>query len=295
MRWIDALLVLVVVIWGSNYSVVKRAFDEMPPQAFNALRMALASLMFLGAMAAARRLAARGRAVSPTWFTHAPVTRGESFRLLQIGLVGQLGYPYFWASGVAQTSVANAALIMGAVPIVVGLISLERLGPLYWAGVALSAAGIAAVVGPGASFGSATFRGDLLVMASVVCWSIYTVWSAPLMARHSPLFVTGVTMSVGAVLYLLVALPQLLVTDWRSISAWTWSALVLSALLALCVSYLIRYLAVQQIGPSRTAIYSNVVPLIAIVVAAVWLHEPITILTVLGAAAVLAGVLLTRR
>ena len=51
---IDGLLVLMVVIWGVNYSVIKRAFDEIPPQPFNALRLTLSSLVFLAAIRVAR-------------------------------------------------------------------------------------------------------------------------------------------------------------------------------------------------------------------------------------------------
>jgi drug/metabolite transporter (DMT)-like permease len=114
------------------------------------------------------------------------------------------------------------------------------------------------------------------------------------MARHSPLYVTGRTMAIGAVPYVLLASPQLLRTEWASVSAWTWVALVLSTLLALCAAYLIWYAAVQQIGPARTSVYSNVVPIVAMTVAAVWLGEAITATKAIGAAAVLSGVFLTR-
>jgi drug/metabolite transporter (DMT)-like permease len=51
---------------------------------------------------------------------------------------------------------------------------------------------------------------------------------------------------------------------------------------------------VQKIGAARTSIYSNVVPVVAIAVAAMWLDEPLTPLKIAGAVAVLSGVLLTR-
>ena len=47
---IDVLLLLMAVIWGTNYSIVKHAFREIDPQAFNALRMSIASLIFLTVM-----------------------------------------------------------------------------------------------------------------------------------------------------------------------------------------------------------------------------------------------------
>ncbi len=71
-------------------------------------------------------------------------------------------------------------------------------------------------------------------------------------------------------------------------------ALVLSAWLALCLSYLIWYTGVQRLGPARTSIYSNAIPIVALVTAAVWLHEPITATKAIGAAAVLTGLFLTR-
>ena len=52
---IDALLLLMTIIWGANYSIVKSAFDEIDPQAFNAVRMVIASSVFAAVMAAARR------------------------------------------------------------------------------------------------------------------------------------------------------------------------------------------------------------------------------------------------
>ena len=82
--------------------------------------------------------------------------------------------------------------------------------------------------------------------------------------------------------------------DWGSSVGWTWVSLVLSALLALNVAYLIWYTGVQKIGAARTSMYSNLVPIVAMTVAAVWLGEPLGAAKIFGATAVLSGVLLTR-
>jgi len=82
--------------------------------------------------------------------------------------------------------------------------------------------------------------------------------------------------------------------DWLAVSAWSMGALVLSALLALNLAYVIWYTGVQRLGAARTSIYSNGVPVVAMLVAWVWLGEPLTWTKILGAAAVLSGVLLTR-
>jgi drug/metabolite transporter (DMT)-like permease len=289
-----------VLIWGANFSVIKRAFTEIPPQPFNALRMCVAATVFLIAIRWARRRArtAAGPMPAALHTTHA-VTPQDWVQIALLGLIGHFAYQICFVGGVAITSVSNAALIIGATPVVVALASAalgrERLGRLHWAGAALSVTGIYFVVGLGASFGGAALRGDLLVVASVFCWAAYTLGAGRLMSRHSPLYVTGMTMLVGAIPYVAIAMPQMLSVHWLQVSGWAWAALIFSALFALNVAYLVWYMAVQQIGPSRTATYSNVVPIVAMTVAAIWLREPITPSKVAGAIAVLTGVFLTRR
>lgn len=298
MTRIDALLLLMVLIWGTNFSVIKRAFEEMPPQPFNALRLVIASVVFLAAIAIAKRMARRGDAVSSVLHTPNALTTRDRIDLVWLGLVGHFGYQFFFVGGVSLTSASNAALIVGATPaalaVVSALMGRERISRLHWIGAAISALGIYLVVGHGASFGGTTLRGDLLVICSVACWVTFTLGAAALIKRHSPLYVTGMTMVFGGIPYVLMALPQILRVPWADVSSWTLGALVLSALLALNLAYVIWYMGVQRLGPARTSIYSNGVPIVAMAVATVWLGEPMTATKVAGAAAVLSGVLLTR-
>jgi drug/metabolite transporter (DMT)-like permease len=298
-RWVDALLVLMVLIWGVNYSVIKHAFAEIPPQPFNALRVLIASTVFLIAMwVTARRANTTPGLVSTTLYRHQRVTAADWRRLIWLGFVGHFIYQFCFVGGVDKTSVDNAALIIGVTPVAVAVMSAalgrERIGRLHWLGAAVSAFGIYFVVGNDLSFGGTTLQGDLMVMTSVACWSIYTTGASTLIARHSPLFVTGTTMVIGGIPYALVVMPQVLRVDWARVSDWTLVSLVLSALFALCLAYLIWYTAIQKIGPARTSMYSNLVPIAAMSVAAVWLGETITGRKLIGATAVLVGVLLTR-
>lgn len=295
MRRIDALLVLMVLIWGANFSIIKQAFTEIPPQPFNAMRLLLASAVFLIAI---RVMKGRSGPVSSVFFTPQPLTRADEWGLFWLGIVGHLGYQFCFVGGVAETSVSNAALIVGTTPVVVAvasaLLGRERIALWHWLGAGISFTGIYFVVGRGSSFDSSTLNGDLLMMMSVGCWTAYTIGASRLIARHSPLFVTGMTMAIGGVPYAALVFPQFLGLDWASVSVFTWVSLVLSALLALNVAYLIWYTGVQRIGPSRTSMYSNLVPLVAMGIAGYWLGEPISNDKLIGAVAVLSGVALTR-
>ena len=67
-----------------------------------------------------------------------------------------------------------------------------------------------------------------------------------------------------------------------------------SSLLALAFSYMVWYTAVQKIGSSRTAVYSNLTPIVAIAVAAIWLGERIGVAQLFGAALILSGIAVSR-
>lgn len=294
----DLLLLLMVVIWGANYSVAKRAFEEIPAPAFNGLRVAIASLVFLTLIGVARRRGRQSTGLSRVFYTPHPPTARDRWNLLWVGIVGHFLYQWTFISGLARTSPSNGALIIGATPVVVAMLSstlkIERVTRVHWIGALVSVVGLYFVVRSGSQIQGATLQGDLLILFAAACWAIYTVGSGQLMARHSPLYVTGMTMAIGGLPYAALMLPDVLKVDWTQVSAWAIVAVVASSLLALCLSYLIWYAAVQRIGSARTSMYSNLVPIAAIAVAAVWLREPLPSIKLVGAALVVTGVFLTR-
>lgn len=303
---LDALLLLMAVIWGTNYSVIKSAFREVQPQAFNAVRMAIASAALLAVMAVLGRAARRRPAVpdagpggfASIFHTPARVTPRDWLHLAGLGVVGHMLYQFFFIGGLSRTSVANSSLMLAATPVLIALATAlggrESLGRLHWLGAAVSVLGIHLVVGHGMAVGGSGTAGDLMTLGAVCCWAVYTLGARPLMARHSPVGVTGLSMTLGTLVYFPFMWPQVRQVDWTAVTPWTYSLLVYSALFALCVSYTIWYVAVRQIGSARTSIYSNLVPVVAMVTAVLFLDEPIGVRKLIGAAAVLAGVGLTR-
>lgn len=301
---LDWLLLLMTFIWGTNYPLVKSAFSELDPQAFNALRLVLASCVMAGTSHIAGRMArpdaAGGGAsvVASIFHTPAIVTRRDWIQLAWLGIVGHCLYQYLFVGGLARTSVANGVLLMSSTPILITLLSTisgkERIGALHWAGTLLSLVGIYIVVGRGAQVSGESLIGDAMLVGAVFCWAAYTIGARPLMARHSPVGVTALSMLVGTLVYLPLASPNLARVPWSDVSAITWSKLVYSSLFSICVAYTIWYAAVRAIGSARTSVYSNLLPIVAMLTAYFWLHEPLGMSKVVGAAAVLAGVALTR-
>lgn len=282
------------LIWGANYSIVKSAFEVIPPQPFNAVRLLIASAIFLILIVMARLVR-----MPSVFYTPAPITRGDWLRLAGLGIVGHFLYQILFIGGLGRTSVANSSLLLAATPVAIALASAllgrERIGRWHWIGAAISAAGIYLVVGRGASLSSASLEGDVMVLAAVGCWTVYTLGAGRLMERHSPLGVTGLSMAIGTAMYVPVMWPQLARVRWAEVGVAEWMKIVYSSVFALCVAYMIWYTAVQRIGSARTSVYSNIIPLFALLVASVWLGEPIGPAKIAGAVLVLTGVALTRR
>src|SRR5918996_6142629 len=110
MSWLDAALLLMVVIWGTNFSVIKYALREFSPVTFNALRLVLATSVFLVAIGVVKN-------------NKNPFSRQEWTRVAFLGIVGHLLYQLAFLAGIALTSASNSALIFGVTPVTVALLA----------------------------------------------------------------------------------------------------------------------------------------------------------------------------
>jgi drug/metabolite transporter (DMT)-like permease len=278
-------MLLVVLIWGVNFTVTKGAFARFPPLAFTGVRFALASLLLVPLV---RRLEGSE-----------PLPRPVLGRLVMLGVVGNTLYQLGFISGLDRTTASNSALILAAMPSIVALLAValgfEPLRPKVLGGVLVATVGVVLVVAArGAGFGGSTMAGDLLTLGAVICWAGYTLGLRVLPPGISPLRVTMVTTVAGAPGLVLAGLPEMLGMDWSAVGWQGWAALGYATFLSLLVAYVIWNRSVQVVGPSRTVIYMCLTPLIAVVTAAVFLGERPMPLQAVGAALIIGGVLVTR-
>jgi drug/metabolite transporter (DMT)-like permease len=238
------------------------------------------------------------------WLRHEPIalSRLDVMRIALLGLGGHFAYQVIFIYGMARSSPANASLLMATSPIFVAIyshiLSLERARPLAWIGIGLSFVGIVLLIGGGPQalhLEQAGMLGDLLILACATIWAAYTAFSKPMLARHSPVQLTALSMAIGTLPLLAVSVPQLQAQDWRSVPAGAWAALLFSGVLSLAVGYVAWYTSVQRVGNTRTAVYSNLTPVVAVLVSWLALGDELRPLQVAGALVVLTGLVLTRR
>ena len=282
----DILLFMMAVIWGINFVVVKYATNVFNPVAFTGLRVGTAALFLLLVALA------RGRFALP---------RRDVIGLLMCGVVGNGLYQLFFVHGVSRTRAGNAALIVAAAPAFIALFArlrgLERVKRMTLVGIALSVLGVGLVIAGSArpSNGqTTTLLGSVLVFFGVLCWSVYTIMLQPYTKRIDVFRLSAITMVGGAVPLLLASTPALIDTNWAAVGQGGWWALFYSSVISMGVAYFFWYRGLRILGPTRTAVYANLQPIIALGVAWAVLGEIPTIFQGVGAATIVAGVFLTR-
>ena len=281
----DLLLLCMACIWGVNYAVVKFGASQIEPLVFNSVRVVLASVVLVGIVVASGQQWPRGR---------------ELAALLGLGVLGNGLYQFLFIEGIARTRAGDAALILAAAPAFMAIIGrlrgTEHTGATGIAGIALSLAGISLVVfgDTGGGARNVSLLGDLLLLVACLCWSLYTVFLRPYTERVDGVTLSAVTMIGGAVPLVLVSVPALRQMQWSTVGFGGWTAVAYSGLFALVLAYLFWYRGVRTLGPTRSAMYANLQPIIALGVAWATLHETPHLLQLVGAACIMGGLLLTR-
>ncbi len=281
----EFVLLAVVLIWGANFAFIKAAVLEIPPLAFAALRFTLASVILAALV--------KHREGSLGW------PAGTGWRLVALGLIGNTAYQTLFMLGIARTTAGNSALMIAPTPafiaIIAALTGVERLTRPVVMGIVLTFIGVAMVVGESATGPSAaTLGGDALVLGGALCWASYTVGVRAAGIQISALRLTALTMFTGTPILVLIGAGSAWRFDWTSVSPLAWGGTAYATLLALCTAYVMFNYALNVLGGSRTGIFLSLIPVVALLVAAIVVAERPTMFQLGGTVFIVTGLLVAR-
>jgi drug/metabolite transporter (DMT)-like permease len=280
----------VKVLLAANIIVVKDIIGVLPPVGFTFLRYLLASVALLAIL---------------RWSEGAiRMPRPDTGRILVLGGLGFGIYQMLWTTGLQTIPAGDSALLIAASPVLTAVIAVlirtDTLNPLKAVGVVLSFAGVVLVIAAGVGIElSGSPVGFALTMAAALCWATYTAVAARVLRRHSPLVLTTWATIGGTLVLAPVGIGQLVApgalgpeqaASWPSILF----AVAYSGLLAAALANVVVFQGVGLLGPTRVMTLQSLVPAMAVVLAAIFLMEPIRPVQVLGGGIIILGVALTR-
>lgn len=296
-RWAAPLLV--ALIWGVNVPVMKAALAVVHPFAFNALRLSLSAV----ALGLVDRHERRSRARAAPYGGAPRPTPWPA--VVALGLLTSLLYQVLFIEGMDRTSASHAGFLIASGPLwtamIARLLGVERVARRAWLGLAVAFVGtslVATAKGPA----GATLFGNALVLASMVTWALATVLSRPLLA--------SIPATRLAFLFTCVSLPGHWWLAWPHLAPlWSapvaaepltghpgplgaggWAAVVYSGLFSTGIAYALWNRSLLRIGPARTSAFTNLVPLVALVLAWAALGERPGALQLAGGALILLGI-----
>jgi len=283
---VDLMMLIVILIWGLNLSLIKISLKEIPPIPFNGIRLLLSSfLLILSILIFEKNLY---------------IEKKDIPKFILLSILGHTIYQFLFIRGINFTTASNTSVILGTSPIVISLFSSyfkhEKIKPIGWLGIFLGFVGLYIVIrGKGEiHLSSQTLKGDLLLSLAVILWAYYSVSSKPLLKIYSPLKFTGITMTIGSLLFFPFSIKEIRKLPFPSISFQAWLWLIYSGAFALSLSLVIWFMSVKKVGNSQTAIYSNLQPVFAVIFAHLILSEKITSNLVFGAMIIFLGIYLAR-
>lgn len=277
--------VIVVLLWASTFVVTKAAFVEISP-------LGIIFSRFLVMLALAFAVLAIRERGSAFW-----IERADLGRFLAAGLTGYTLYQLGFTLGLSRTSPFSSSLLIAMVPLFTVLILAimgERTPLQGWVGLAVALVGVVIFLLDKRGAGNGTLIGDLLSIGAGVSFAIYGIVNRPLVAKYPAATYTAWTLLAGTVPLLIIALPAAFAQDWTAVSGPAWLSVIYLAILPVYVAYMLWNYAIARRGVAKATTFSLLVPIVAGVLSAIFTGEPFGPTKLLGAALVLAGLVIVR-
>jgi drug/metabolite transporter (DMT)-like permease len=281
------LLTLTPFFWSCNWIVGRGLHAEIPPMAMTFFRW-LFALVILAPFALPQ--------VRRDW----PILRRNWKAMLLLGVVGVGTHNALAYLGLNYTTATNGVILNSFIPVMIialsWIILRERLLPLQLAGVAVSLAGVLAILSQGSLAALVGFRlngGDLLIILSMAMWSVYTIglrWKPDGLGILTFLFVLA---CIGDAAVLPLWLAEMAFGRQMHWTAMNFLALASVALFSSVLAYLFWNRGVEQVGANVAGLFVHLMPVFGIVLAWLFLGERLEVYHVAGIALILAGIWVT--
>lgn len=222
-----------------------------------------------------------------------------------LGFTGIFLYNVFFFGALSRIPAGRTALFVSLSPVLTALCAAvllgERLGRVRWLGIAVALLGAAVVITRGDfmaaanDIGQSVGAGEIMMMCAVLSWVAYTLLSRKMLAVLSPVAAMTYGSLWGFLFLGTAALGEIGGIDWHALDWRVWAAVLYMGAVGTVVAFLWYYQGIRAMGPSRTVVFTNLVPLFGVLLSALLLDEPVLASMLVGGALSVAGVILVNR
>jgi drug/metabolite transporter (DMT)-like permease len=270
-------IVLCVIFWGISFVSIKIALSAYPPMTVGMFRFAVAVVLL--------------------YFIKQKYGKTEKFELCDLpqlaaaSILGVSLYFFFENNGVKRVSVSEAAIIVGAIPVITmaaeALLLRRRILRRQWTGAAVSIAGAALTSGVSLAF-SGSRTGYLFMAATVVCWVAYSFVTPALFSRRSLLYIVFWQSVFGMAGFVPFALAE--IHAWGKATVAVWLHIIFLGTACSALGYWFYAKSLETLGVSVSALFINFIPVVSVIAGVIVMGDRLRSLQWVGAVLVLAGV-----
>ncbi len=273
----DISLLFVALFWGSNFVIMKHAFEVIEPFTYLGIRFCLAALLL--AIIFRKRL------------VKAPL--GDYLAGLQIGFFLFTGY-VFQTIGLLHTTPANSGFITGTAVIIVPFLYflITKKSPGFWAilGALMAAVGLyflSANESMGLGFGDIlTLIGAFLFAGHLIAIAIHVKNRDPIVLAVTQIALTGIASFVVALIFEPTA-------GMFSHSLAIWGAILYAVIFCTIGAFVTQTIAQRYTPPTHAVLILSTEAVFAGLFSYLFWDEIFTPQRLFGAALILAGILMT--
>lgn len=274
------------LIVSLTHIITKAVVKEIPPLTLTLLRSSIAGLGFSFLI----------------YFSKYKRMRIEKTDKMKFFLLGILSVPlnqFAFILGIKYTIPANASLIYAMTPIFALIFSALLLGEkvnFYKVfGVILSFIGVGIVFAEhGLSLNIEYLKGNVIIMFGAMFWALYSILGKPMVVKYGALYVTGVSMIIGSLIYLPIGLYDFVNLDFSSVSFASYLGVVYLGVGTSIFGYFLWYYAIGKIETSKVVIFTNGQPIMTAILGMIIFGNPITLPFLIGGTLVVVGVFLVQ-